>query len=111
MNGLYLPKELNYYKPSKEVLIGEFAHSAIRHSVSSHSIRRTFFSDEYIKTHLQEDMIKLKQNRKIYFVYKAFDKKGEYKGDCYIMRYDKPVGNDMKGNDICDIMFFLNKNH
>lgn len=109
MNGLYLPRELIYYKPSKEVSIGEFAHSAIRHSVSSHSKRRTFFSDEYMKTHLQEDMIKLKQNRNIYFVNKTFDKKGLYNGDCYIMRYDKPIGKDMKGNDICDIMFCLDK--
>lgn len=107
MNGLYLPKELNYYKPSKEVLIGEFAHSAIRHSVSSHSKRRTFFSDEYIKTHLQEDMIKLKRNRKSFFVSNAQE---GARGDQYIMRYDKPVGKDTKGNEFCDIMFYMDKN-
>ena len=102
-----IPKELNYFKPSKEVSIGEWSHSAIRHSFSSHGKDRTFFSDEYMKTHLQEDMIKLKQNRKNFFVSNA--KKGT-RGDRYIMRYDKPVGTDTKGNECCDIMFYLDKN-
>ena len=106
MNGLYLPRELIYYKPSKEVSIGEFAHSAIRHSVSSHSKNRTFFSDEYMKTHLQEDMIKLKRNRKSFFVSNAQE---GARGDQYIMRYDKPVGKDTKGNEFCDIMFYMDK--
>ena len=102
-----IPKELNYFKPSKEVSIGEWSHSAIRHSVSSHSKNRTFFSDEYMKTHLQEDMIKLKRNRKSFFVSNAQE---GARGDQYIMRYDKPVGKDTKGNEFCDIMFYMDKN-
>ena len=95
-----LPKELDYYKPSKEVSIGEFAHIAIRHSNSSQGIRnRTMFTDDYLKKYLQADIVKVKRSPNRYIVN---NEKGHY-----ILRYDKCIGKDVYGNEIKDVMIYM----